>query len=307
MTIPFAAITNWSGSPPFAIFVIVFLIGIILFFVGFRTYREYRLLEDTPIAPVRSIPMGLVHVRGKATGGDRLTSPLTGVPCYYYRVQVEKYVKKEKSSEWETVRTDSEERNFLLDDGTAKVLVNPHQAEYDVLRTFQAESGGVVDLTRFVEPSLGVPGPSDQDLRAYLNDNSKAIAALNSLNVPGAQAAGKVLGMTQKLGSMGISLSGGGVNLSFGDTQRYRFTEHCLLAERDCNVLGTCAENPAPKDEHDRNVIMKGQNEKTFLVTNKSEGQIEKSLGRKAFLMIFLGAVLMIGAVAYGLHTRGML
>ena len=307
MTFPFAAFAI-SGSPmPFFFLVVGFLVGLILFFVGFRTYREYRLLEDTPIAPIRSIPMGLVHVRGKATGDDRLTSPLTGVPCYYYRVQVERYVKKEKSSEWETVRTDSEERSFNLDDGTAKVLVNPHQAEYDVMRTFQAETGGVVDLTRFVDPSLGVQGPSDQDLHAYLNDNSKAIAALNSLNVPGAQAAGKVLGMAQQLGSLGVSLSGGGVNLSFGDTQKYRFTEHCLLAERDCNILGTCAENPAPKDEHDRNVIMKGQNEKTFLVTNKTEGQIEKSLGRKAFLMIFLGAVLMIGVVAYGLHTRGML
>lgn len=307
MTLPYAAFALSTGSIPFFVLVIGFLIGLILFFIGFRTYREYRLLEDTPIAPIRSIPMGLVHVSGKATGGDTLTSPLTGVPCYYYRVQVEKYVQKEKESNWETVRTDSEERNFFLDDSTAKVLVNPHLAEYEVMRTFQAETGSINIGGRFVDPSLGIPGPSNQDLMAYLNDTGRAQAALASLNVPGAQTAGKVLGVAQKLGSMGVALSVGGLDISLGANQKYRFTEHCLLAERDCNVLGTCAENPSPKDEHDRNVIMKGQNEKTFLVTNKTEGEIEKSLRRKAFFMIFLGAVLMIGVVAYGLHTRGML
>ncbi|HEV2349127.1 MAG TPA: hypothetical protein VG028_04690 [Terriglobia bacterium] len=307
MNFPFAALAASSGPPPFIIFVIGFLIGLILFFVGFRTYREYRILEDTPIAPIRSIPMGLVHVRGKATDGDRLTSPLTGVPCYYYRVQVEKYVKKDKGSEWETVSTETEERNFLLDDGTAKVLVNPHQAEYDVMRTFQAETGNLTNAGRFVDPSLGIPGPSDMDLRAYLGDSSKAQAALASLNIPGAKAAGKVLGAAQKLEAMGMAVGGSGLHFTLGEGQQYRFTEHCLLAERDCNVLGTCAENPAPKDEHDRNIIMKGQNEKTFLVTNKTEGQIEKSLRRKAFVLIFLGAVLMVGVVALGLYERHML
>jgi hypothetical protein len=89
--------------------------------------------------------------------------------------------------------------------------------------------------------------------------------------------------------------------------QKLRFTEYCLIADRDCNVLGTCTENPSPKDEHDRNLIMKGQNEKAFLVTTKTEGQIEKSLHRKALVLIFLGAALMIGVTAFALHTRGML
>lgn len=307
MTFPFAALAASSGSPPFFLFVIGFLIGLILFFVGFRTYREYRILEDTPIAPIRSIPMGLVHVRGKATGDDRLTSPLMGAPCFYYRVVVEKYVKNDKGSSWETVRTETEERNFILEDATARVLVNPHLAEYDVMRTFQAETGGMTSAGRFVDPSLGVPGPSDMDLRAYLGDSSKARAALDSLKVPGAQLAGKFLGAAQKVEAMGMSVGGSGLSFTLGEGQKYRFTEHCLLAERDCNVLGTCAENPAPKDEHDRNIIMKGQNEKTFLVTTKTEGQIEKSLRRKAFLLILIGAALMIGVVALGLHNRHLL
>src|SRR5437016_9125146 len=54
--------------------------GLYSFLKGFRIYREYRILEDTPEAPVRAIAMGLVHVRGRAAGAERLTSPLTRTP-----------------------------------------------------------------------------------------------------------------------------------------------------------------------------------------------------------------------------------
>ena len=308
MTILLAALAA-SGSNHATLFLALgFLVGLVLFFVGFRTYREYRILADTPIAPVRSIPMGLVHVHGNATGETPLTSPLTGVPCYYYSVQVEKYVKKDNESKWETVRTENEERNFYLDDGTGRVLVNPHSAEYDVPQTFRAETGNQTVRNRYVDPTLGVPGPSQQNLVTYLTDNSKARAALAASNIPGAGALGKALAVEQGLESleMGVSV-GHGVTMSIGESQSFRFTEHCLLAERDCNIIGTCFENPSPKDEHDRNMVMKGQNEKTFLITSKAEGQIENSLRRKALAMILVGAALMVGVVAAALYMSGML
>ena len=40
--------------------------GLYLFFKGFRIFRKYRVLADTPEMPIRSIPMGLVEVHGKA-------------------------------------------------------------------------------------------------------------------------------------------------------------------------------------------------------------------------------------------------
>jgi hypothetical protein len=207
------------------------------------------------------------------------------------------------------VRTDTGERKFYLDDATGRVLVNPQSAEYDVPQTFRAETGNQSVRNRYVDPTLGVPGPSEQDLVAYLTDTSKARAALESSNVPGAKALGKALAVEQAIGSvgMGLSFAGGGVSFNLGGTQSYRFTEHCLLAERDCNIVGTCAENPSPKDEHDRNLIMKGQNEKTFLITSKSEEQIEKSLRWKAFALILLGTAVMVGIAAAALHIAGML
>ncbi|MHB8654090.1 MAG: hypothetical protein ACYDA9_09445 [Terriglobia bacterium] len=302
MTILIATSATSSGNPAL-FFVLCFVVGLILFIVGFRNYREYRILEDTPIAPVRSIPMGLVHLDGKATGETPLTSPLTGVPCYYYWVRIERYVKGDDDSGWKDVRNDIEERNFYLDDGTGRVLVNPHRAEYDVTQTLYFETGTQATRGRYVNPTLGVPGPTEQKLAAYLADNSKALAALESSNVATAKALGKVLAVGQ---SLGMGLSSGGVGSSFRN-ESYRFTEQCLLAERDCNIMGTCFEDPNPKDEHDRNLVMKGQNERTFLITSKSEDQVEESVRRKALLMINVGAALMVGTVAAALFLTGML
>jgi hypothetical protein len=306
MTILFAAFASTSGHPTLGL-LIGFAIGALLFFLGFRRYREYRILADTPEMPVRSIPMGLVHVHGKATGDDRLASPLTRMPCFYYRVQLEKWVKKDKGSEWENVGTEKDERPFYLDDGTGKVLVNPQHAEYDVVRTFRGEIGPNSSRTRSVDPSLGVAGPSDQDLRAYVTGGfSRARAAFEATNLPGAKAIGKVLAVEQKLESMGVSLSGGGLSMDLGG-HTYRFTEHALLADRECNVLGTCTENPSPKDQHDRNLLKKGENEKTFVISSKTEKQLEKSLRLQALVMILIGAAIMIGVVAIALHNAKML
>lgn len=303
----FAASNSQQGSGGSLILVIFFGVGILLFILGFRTYREYRILEDTPLAPIRSIPMGLVHIHGKAMGEDRLSSPLTRTPCYYYNVQVEKWVRKDKDHEgWETFHTESEMRPFVLDDTTGKVQVDPAHAEFDVPKTFQGGIGPRAGGKRFLEPTLGVPGPTPQDLQGYLSQSSGKIGqALSSLPVPGASVLGKVLEAEQQFEARGITFTDGGITLGTGGPS-FRFTEHCLIAGREGNIIGTCVENPSPKDEHDRNLIKKGQNEPTFLISLKGEKELEKSLRRKAFLLILVGAVVMVGTAAFLLAKLGL-
>jgi hypothetical protein len=297
-----------DNAMSYLIMTVFVLVGLGVFIGGFRTYREYRILEDTPLEPIRSVPMGLVHIHGKTMGENRLSSPLTRTPCYYYKVQVEKWVKKDQDREgWETVRTDREMSPFYVDDTTGKVQVDPASAEFDVPKTFQAETGPRARGRRFVDPTLGIAGPSDEDLRAYLSQGPRQAAKpLASLPAPGAKALGKVLEVEQKLASLGVTMSGGGITLGGAGGQRFRFTEHCLIADRECNIVGTCVENPSAKDEHDRNLIKKGQNEPTFLISSRSEKELEKSVRRKAFLMILIGALMMIGFTAAILAKLGL-
>jgi hypothetical protein len=289
-------------------FFFFFLVGGFLFWLGFRKYREYRLLADTPRASVRSIPMGLVHLNGRPTGENCLTSPLTRIPCYYYKAWVELWTIKVKddSKEWRTIRTEADARVFSLDDGTGKVTVIPNNADFYVTRTFQAETGPGARGKRLVDPTLGVPGPSNPELLDYMQRVSEAVqtargtlnAAVNAMPDSAAKTADKVL----------LGMSGGGGQLSKDFTgQRLRFTEECLIADRQCNILGTCTENPTPKDEHDRNLIQKGTNESTFVISDKAEGALEKNVRRTALSMILVGTFLMVAMTAVVMHINGWL
>jgi hypothetical protein len=294
-----------SNSPVFPIALLVF--GVLLFVVGFWKYREYRILADTPRFPVRSVPMGLVHVTGTSTGGQPLTSPLTQVPCYYYQVKVEKRVKRGNKEEWEAMHTERAETPFYLEDDTGKVLVNPQKAEYDLPRAFWGELRPPALLSfghapRSADHALGVAPPTDEHLRAYLNGQfSQARAAVQASGVPGAKVIDKGLALARKMQMLGISIGADGISMDFGN-HAFRFTEYCLMAGRPTNVLGTCTENPSSVDEYDRNLIKKGENEKTFLISTKTEKQLEGSLRLRAFLLILIGAGLIVGGAALALH-----
>ena len=84
-------------------------------------------------------------------------------------------------------------------------------------------------------------------------------------------------------------------------------TEYCILPDHWYDVTGTCTENPNPKDEHDRNLIVKGENEPTFLISWRNEKDLEKSLRRRAALYVFGGAALSIVCLAILLAKFGWL
>lgn len=287
------------------------VVGLLLFVFGFVKFRQYRVLADTPVIPIRSVAMGLSHVTGTSAGGTPLVSPLTQVPCYYYEVQVERQVKRDNQETWERTHHDRSETPFYLQDATGTLLVYPQQAEYNLPRSFWGELRPRTMLSighapRSVDASLGVQAPTDDYLRAYLSGQLTALGEVaKAANLPGAKALDKGIGMVQKMAA-GVSMSVGGVSFGF-DEHVYRFTEYGLPAGRPTTVLGSCSANPNPTSDADRNLIQKGQNEKTYLITTKSEEKLESSLKLQAFFMIFLGAVLILGGAAMGLRSAHLL
>ena len=76
--------------------------GLYYFYKGFRVFREYRVLMDTPEIPIRSVAMGLVEIHGKATGIPPIPSPVTQTPCYFYKVDIEHWVTDKNGGHWIT-------------------------------------------------------------------------------------------------------------------------------------------------------------------------------------------------------------
>ena len=65
--------------------------GLYAFAKGFREFRKYRLVADTPEIRIRSVPMGFVQIRGEARGEKILHSPVTGTPCHLFKVDIEEW------------------------------------------------------------------------------------------------------------------------------------------------------------------------------------------------------------------------
>ena len=245
-----------------------FGLGLYYFYKGFRTYREYRLLMDTPEIPIRSVAMGLVDIHGKAVGADPIPSPVSLTPCYFYKVDIERWVQSRNGGNWSHVATDADGQRFYLQDASGKVLVDAHKAEYDLLRTARMETGssfgsGVARLFSAASPS------ATGDLMSYA---TQAVAR-------------------QK----GSSLWGGGLS---GGNHRYRLTEYLVLPDHWYDVTGTCVENPEPRDENDRNMIVQGINEPTFLITWRSEKDIRQTLRNRTAKYVFGGGLLSVASLA---------
>lgn len=265
--------------------------GLFWFVKGFRVYREYRVLADTPEIPIRSVAMGLVEVHGQAKGPQTVLSPVTKTPCFFYKVDIERWVRDKNGGHWSHAATQAEGTRFYLEDATGKVLVDAHGAEYDLIQTARRETGRGLggSLTRLFGGTLDSspltsPGVSDADLLNY------AEAVIST-------------------GHSTFSLSGGDLlsGLAIGSAHRYRLSEYCILPGQSYDIAGTCVENPAPQDEHDRNMIMKGQNEPTFLISCRSEKELKSRLRNRALLHIFGGAGLSVLCLAVLLFRFGWL
>jgi hypothetical protein len=259
-----------------------FGVGLYYFYKGFRVFREYRVLMDTPEIPIRSVAMGLVEIHGKATGIPPVPSPVTQTPCYFFKVDIEHWVQNKNGGSWQHLATDADGKRFYLADKTGKVLVDAHNAEYDLIQTARVETGrsfgsgfgrlfsGVGGSTRAVGAAL----PS-ADLWSYA---SAAVARRK----------------------------GGGIfGSGTGTGERYRLTEYLVLPEHWYDLTGTCVENPTPQDEHDRNMIVKGTNEPTFLITWRSEQEIRRTLRNRAAKYIFGGAFLAVACLGIFLAKHG--
>lgn len=93
---------------------------------GFHFLRLKRRMENTPTSKTRSLAMGLVEVHGRARRKYALVSPMSQLPCTYYRLR--RY-RRDRNNRWRLSSSkDSAHVPFYLEDDTGRVLIDPQRA-----------------------------------------------------------------------------------------------------------------------------------------------------------------------------------
>jgi len=405
--------------------------GIYTFLKGFRQFRQYRLVADTPTIRIRSVPMGLVQVRGVACAEETLVSPVTHTPCYLFKVNVEQWHSdSDGGGEWKHVATDLQSVKFDLQDESGNILVDAASAELDLpdgpVRKVGSNSSalnanfssqntvagalsgasvsdaellqyieqarmrnvgqmvgkGISMVAHAIDPSrehqrnsflsmltdpsgAGALGFQSQMVRAMLarKDPNGEITRL-SLDVfkypqgtpefdaalmKVAQAYTRTMGVTKQgldpstilfqarqnpqALAMVAMVAGGAEPQTDPDLEaarqaalafergnpltphtsirgaasgHYRLKEWCVLPGKTYDITGTCAENPHPRDEHDRNIILKGTNEPTFLISSRTGQEVQSYLWKRSLWMILGGAALAVVCLAIILGKFGL-
>lgn len=109
------------------------LIAVVFWALYAWWYCEHRrrAIANTPKVKVRAAPQGYVRLSGSAAAWDQLQySPSSGLPCVWFRQQIEK--RESGAHQFRHVETRESEACFLLIDNKEEVVLDPSQAEFDV-------------------------------------------------------------------------------------------------------------------------------------------------------------------------------
>ncbi|MBS3068614.1 hypothetical protein J4450_07955 [Candidatus Micrarchaeota archaeon] len=110
------------------------LIGLVIFYLGFRQWRTYNQIKNTATSKVRSVAAGFCEIAGKIVAGQKiLTTPFTKKQCVYYKYRIDEEVervrtrngKTEIDRDWETRFSGTESTPFYVEDDTGKIEVDP--------------------------------------------------------------------------------------------------------------------------------------------------------------------------------------
>jgi len=98
------------------------------FFAWMANYRRYRQVRDLPTSKIASAAQGYVELFGKSAQipDSPVVSPLTGLPCCWYRYCVER---KTSNDKWQHEDSGESVGHFLLVDETGECIVSPDGAE----------------------------------------------------------------------------------------------------------------------------------------------------------------------------------
>ncbi|VVB98535.1 E3 Ubiquitin ligase [uncultured archaeon] len=108
-----------------------FVIGLSSMYDGVKKYLLAQKIRDTPTSTVEAAAVGLVELKGKAMCDAPTYSPIAKQKCAYWKLRGQ-YYRSGKNGGWRDIYSAASTANFLIQDQTGSMLVDPVGAEIDI-------------------------------------------------------------------------------------------------------------------------------------------------------------------------------
>ncbi len=137
---------------------------------GFTRRKQRTLMRDTPTEDVEALSVGPSEVKGSAMAadGEPFPAPFSDDECVIADYEVEEYHEDDDGGNWRTIESGVAHAPFVVDDGTGRVLVEPHdEATFDLdpadRETVSVDSSrrGPEPVQRFVDRTADIDFPAD--------------------------------------------------------------------------------------------------------------------------------------------------
>jgi hypothetical protein len=112
--------------------------GLNFFFFGFQLLARKHLLLAMPRTGIREATLGLVEIKGMATGPYTMPAPITGKSCFLYHVSAWQQNEGTKL-DWEKIADETLHLPFFIDDSSGQLLVEPLGADLELHQGFREE------------------------------------------------------------------------------------------------------------------------------------------------------------------------
>ncbi len=134
---------------------VLLLLSIFMFFWGWELFGIKSLIENIPTSKIRSMPMGIVELKGDALAKYPLETKLNGTNCVFYKYKVEKLVVtgygRNRRRAWKEIAAGQSITPFYIKDSTGSVLIEPFSCEVELERKYYHSEGYFDGAKRYSE------------------------------------------------------------------------------------------------------------------------------------------------------------
>jgi len=259
----------------------VFALGWVLLYAGVNQYRTKMLIEDTPTSTARAISLGMAELQGSSEPFEEsYEAPFSKDEVVLYRYHVDKWRQDSDSKEggnWLPVEVGTRPSRFYLNDGTARVLVDPAEAEIDLRR-------------EVIELEAGESAP--EEVRSFLADREERFENEEDLSgwtgtVPTFLGEEHV----RKVGD--FSMADGAAEVIGDESRKRRYVEESLpVDEEDVYVFGYAKsrEGVSSPDNPENVVIENDDRLPTYRLSNEGEEALIDQTGSRIWKTVGAGA-----------------